>query len=333
MHVFVTGGAGFIGANLVEFHLARGDRVTAMDDLSTGIADNVAAFSHYDTYRFERGDILDWRGLAGAVASADRIYHMAAVVGMFRVLNQPVEVTRVNVVGTEMLANAAAMRGVRRMVFVSTSKVNGESTSGVPFTEGASPHPQDPYAVSKWEAEEALRSVAARTGLEIAIVRPPLVYGPGVHANFLRLMKWVERGIPLPLPDIRNRRSLIGVENLADFLVRCARHPAAANATFLVSDGEDLSTRDLITRLAKALGRSARFLPVPELVIRFAARLVGKEAAVDRLFGSLVIDSDTARQSLAWKPPLSLDAGLADTARWYLQSSRPMARPKPALCQ
>jgi len=273
--------------------------------------------------------------LHAALEDVAVVIHLAARVHQMHddVPDPCVGYRRVNVVGTEMLANAAAMRGVRRMVFVSTSKVNGESTSGVPFTEGASPHPQDPYAVSKWEAEEALRSVAARTGLEIAIVRPPLVYGPGVHANFLRLMKWVERGIPLPLPDIRNRRSLIGVENLADFLVRCARHPAAANATFLVSDGEDLSTRDLITRLAKALGRSARFLPVPELVIRFAARLVGKEAAVDRLFGSLVIDSDTARQSLAWKPPLSLDAGLADTARWYLQSSRPMARPKPALCQ
>jgi UDP-glucose 4-epimerase len=232
------------------------------------------------------------------------------------------EYRRVNVDGTEALACAAAKQGVRRMVFVSTVGVNGLSTSGRPFTEGDPPDPQDPYAVSKSQAEEALRSVAAKTGLEIAIVRPPMVYGPGVRANFLRLMRLVDRGVPLPLPDTENRRSLIGVENLADFLVRCASHPGAANETFMVSDGEDVSTRELIARLARALGRSARFLPVPEVLVRRVARLVGKEAVLRGLFGSLTVSSDKARQRLGWKPPVTLDSGLAATARWYQESSR-----------
>jgi len=241
------------------------------------------------------------------------------------------EYRRVNVHGTEALARAAAEQGVRRMVFVSTAKVNGESTSGRPFTEGYPPDPEDPYAVSKCEAEEALRSVAAKTGLEVAIIRPPLVYGPGVRANFLRLMRLVERGIPLPLPDT-NRRSLIGVENLADFLALCASHPGAANQTFMVSDGEDVSTRELVSRLAQHLGRSARFLPVPEFAIRLAARLTGNEAAVKRLLGSFTVSSDKARQMLAWTPPVTLDCGLAATARWYLESSRLLPQPKAAPC-
>ena len=203
---------------------------------------------------------------------------------------------------------------------------------GAPFTEGDPSDPQDPYAVSKWEAEEALRSVAAKTGLEIAIVRPPLVYGPGVRANFLRLMRLVDRGIPLPLPDTKNRRSLIGVENLADFLVLCTSHPGAANQTFMVSDGEDVSTRELVARLARGTRALARDSCRSLMSVRLAARLAGKEAAVNRLFGSLVINSDKARKRLGWKPPVTLDSGLAATARWYLESSRQLAQPKAVPC-
>ncbi|MDP2996691.1 MAG: SDR family oxidoreductase [Bryobacterales bacterium] len=273
------------------------------------------------------GDLGANPNFNGAFENVAVVVHLAARVHiMHDDAVDPREAYRqVNVDGTVALARAAAEQGVRRMVFVSTVKVNGESTSGRPFMEGDPPDPQDSYAVSKWEAEEALRSVAANTGLEIAIVRPPLAYGPGVRANFLRLMRLVERGVPLPLPDTKNRRSLIGVENLADFLVRCVSHPEAANETFMVSDGEDVSTRELIARLARALGRSARFLPVPEFAVRFAARLVGKEAAVNRLLGSLAVNSDKARQRLGWKPPVTLDSGLAATARWYLESSRRLA--------
>jgi nucleoside-diphosphate-sugar epimerase len=280
------------------------------------------------------GDLGANPNLGAALKDVSAVVHLAARVHVMHdnAADPLHEFRRVNVGGTAVLARAAAAQGVRRLVFVSTAKVNGESTSGRPFAEGDPPTPQDPYAVSKWEAEEALRSVAVKTGLEVVIIRPPLVYGPGVRANFLRLMRLVDRGLPLPLPDTRNRRSLIGVENLADCLVRCVSHPGAANETFMVSDGEDVSTRELIARLARALGRSARFLPVPEFAVRLAARLVGKEAAVDRLLGSLVIDSGKARQTLGWKPPVTLDSGLAATARWYLESSGQLAQPKAVSC-
>ena len=255
------------------------------------------------------------------------VVHLAARVHIMhdKALDPLNEFRRVNVEGTEALARAAAVQGLRRFVFVSSVKVNGESTTGRPFSEGDVPAPQDPYAVSKWEAEEALRRVSAETGLEVAIVRPPLVYGPGVRANFLRLMGLVKRGLPLPLPDTKNRRSLIGVENLADCLVRCVTHPEAANHTFMVSDGEDVSTRELVSRLAPLLGRSAWFLPVSERALRLVARLAGKEAAVERLLGSLEIDSSKVRQTLEWEPPVTLSRGLEAAASWYLESRRQTA--------
>jgi nucleoside-diphosphate-sugar epimerase len=273
----------------------------------------------------------DWED---PIEGVDTIVHLAARVHVTqdRAADPLGEYRRVNVGGTERLAWIAAQRGVRRLVFASSVKVNGERTLQKPFDEEDPPNPQDPYAVSKWEAEQVLQGIALRTGLEVAIVRPPLVYGPGVKANFLRLMNIVDKGLRLPLPDVKNRRSLIGVENLADFMTQCASHPGAANETFMVSDGEDVSTRELIARLARALGRSARFLPVPEFAVRFFARLVGKEAAVDRLLGSLTVSSDKARQRLGWKPPVPLDSGLATTARWYLESSRLSPRPKAAPC-
>jgi nucleoside-diphosphate-sugar epimerase len=252
------------------------------------------------------------------------VVHLAARVHIMHdnVLNPLNEFRRVNVGGTAALARAAAAQGVRRFVFVSSVKVNGESTAGKPFTEEDLPAPQDPYAVSKWEAEEVLRGISAETGLEVAIIRSPLVYGPGVRANFLRLMRLVERGLPLPLPNTNNRRSLIGVENLADCLVRCVMHPGATNHTFMVSDGQDVSTRELVVRLAPLLGRSARFLPVPAVALRLVARLVGKRSALNRLLGSLEIDSSKVRQTLEWKPPVTLSCGLEATARWYLESLR-----------
>jgi nucleoside-diphosphate-sugar epimerase len=268
------------------------------------------------------GDIHTSTTLAAALRGVDVVVHLAARVHMMNddAPDTLTEFRRVNVEGTVALARAAVEHGVRRIVFVSSVKVNGEATAGRPFTDDDAPAPQDPYGVSKREAEDALRMIGTRTGMEITIVRPALVYGPGVRANFLHLLKTVERGIPLPLPNIQNRRSLVGVENLADLLVECVGHPGAANETFMASDGEDVSTRELVARMAKALGRPARFLPVPESAIRLAARMTGKEAAVDRLFGSLVVDSSKARQKLGWKPPVTLDNGLAATARWYLET-------------
>ena len=321
--VLVTGANGFVGKALCR-RLLQGGYAPRAGLQSRALWPELQAATPGLCEFAVIGDLGANPNLNGALENVALVMHLAARVHIMYddAVDPWKEYRRVNVEGTEALARAAAEQGVRRMVFVSTAKVNGESTSGRHFTEGDPPDPQDPYAVSKWEAEETLRSVAAKTGLEVAIVRPPLVYGPGVRANFLRLMRLVERGVPLPLPDTKNRRSLIGVENLADFLAQCVSHPEAANETFMVSDGEDVSTRELIARLARALGRSARFLPVPEFAVRLGARLAGKEAAVNRLFGSLVINSDKARRTLGWQPPVTLDSGLAATARWYRDSLR-----------
>lgn len=268
------------------------------------------------------GDLGTSPYLYSMLKGVSAVVHLAARVHIMydNALKPLNEFRRVNVEGTAALARAAVAEGVRRFVFVSTVKVNGELTAERPFTEEDLPAPQNPYAVSKWEAENVLRNVSAETGLEVVIIRSPLVYGPGVRANFLSLMRLVERGLPLPLPGTNNRRSLIGVENLADCLVRCVTHPGAANQTFMVSDGQDVSTRELVVRLASLLGRTARFLPVSERAMRLAARLVGKRSVADRLLGSLEIDSSKVRCVLEWEPPVALDHGLEATARWYLES-------------
>lgn len=320
--VLVTGANGFVGKALCR-KLLHGGYAPRAGLRSPAPWPELEASTPGLTEFAVIGDLGADPNLTGALENVAVVVHLAARVHMMRDDSaDPLgEYRRVNVDAAEAMACAAAKQGVRRMVFLSTVKVNGEWTSGRPFSDSDPPDPHDPYSVSKWEAEKALRSIGAKTGIEIVIVRPPLVYGPGVRANFLSLIKLVERGIPLPLPDIENRRSLIGVENLTDFLVRCVSHPEAANETFLVSDGEDVSTRELVSRLARALGRSARFLPVPEFVVRLAARMARKEAAADRLLGSLVVNSDRARQKLGWNPPVTLDSGLAETVRWYLESS------------
>ena len=323
MRILITGSDGFVGRTVCRRLLESGLTPRAglrNASLWPALREATAGLDEFAVI----GDIAANPDLRSALEDVSAVVHLAARVHVINdtALNPLHEFQRVNVGGTAALARAAAAEGVRRFVFVSTVKVNGESTAGRPFTEGDLPAPQDPYAVSKWEAEEALRCVSAETGLEVAIIRPPLVYGPGVRANFLRLMGLVKRGLPLPLPDTNNRRSLIGVENLADCLVRCVTHPEAANHTFMVSDGEDVSTRELVARLAPLLGRSARFLAIPERALRFAARLAGKRSAVDRLLGSLEIDSSNVRRTLEWEPPVTLSCGLEATARWYLESLR-----------
>jgi nucleoside-diphosphate-sugar epimerase len=326
LKVLVTGADGFVGKAVCRRLLESGySPLAGLWDASKWAALKAATpgLDEFSTI----GDLGANPDLRSALKGVSTVVHLAARVHIMHdnALNPLNEFRRVNVGGTAALARNAAAEGVRRFVFVSTVKVNGESTTGRPFTERDFPAPQDPYAVSKWEAEEVLRGVSSETGLEVSIIRPPLVYGPGVRANFLRLMRLVERGLPLPLPDTDNRRSLIGIANLADCLVRCVTHPGAANHTFIVSDGQDVSTRELVLRLAPLLGRSARFLPIPELALRLAARCVGKQSAIDRLLGSLEIDSSKARRVLEWEPPVKLDCGLAATASWYLESCRPLA--------
>ena len=211
----------------------------------------------------------------------------------------------------ENLARQAAGAGVRRFVFISSVKVNGEATlPGQPFTEQDAAAPQDAYGISKMEAEQGLREIAAQTGLELVIIRPPLVYGPGVRANFAALMRAVARGVPLPLACIDNRRSLVALDNLLDFIVTCIAHPAAAGQTFLVSDGEDLSTPELVRRMALAAGRPARLLPVPLWMLRAGARVLGKQDRLQRLSDNLQLDISKARDLLGWQPPVTVDEGL-----------------------
>jgi len=226
------------------------------------------------------------------------------------------EFRRVNRDWTEQLARTAALQGVRRFVYLSSIKVNGER-SVRPFTEQDPPNPHDPYGISKWEAEQALARVSSQTGLEIVVIRSPLVYGPGVGGNVLQLLHTIRRGIPLPLASVHNRRSLIYLENLVDALVRCVTDVRAAGQTYLVSDGEDLSTPELIRRLAKALELPARVWPVPPVMLRLIGSVAGKQAMIDRLLGSLQVDSSKIRKKLDWSPPYSVGQGFAETAVWY----------------
>jgi len=221
------------------------------------------------------------------------------------------EFRRVNVQGTLNMARQAAAAGVRRFVFVSSVKVNGESTQfGSPFKADVVPAPLDDYGLSKMEAEQGLREFAAQTGIDVVIIRPPLVYGPGVKANFAALMRAVQRGWPLPLGAVHNQRSLVALDNLVDFIITCVAHPQAANQTFLVSDGQDLSTTELIRGMARAADVPARLLPVPVWALQAGARLLGKGDAIQRLCGNLQVDISKARTLLGWVPPVSVEDGL-----------------------
>jgi nucleoside-diphosphate-sugar epimerase len=253
-----------------------------------------------------------------AFTGIDIVIHLAARVHIMddSSANPLAEFRRVNVEGTAQLAREAAKAGVRRLVFISSIKVNGEGNV-TPYTPDSPPNPSDPYGISKWEAEQALRIIETETGLEVVVIRPTLVYGPGVKANFLNMMKIISRGIPLPLASITNRRSLLYVGNLVDALTACAVHPVAAGRTYLISDGEDVSTPELIRRTANALKVPVLLLPVPLSLMRLAGKLTGKSGAVNRLTGSLTVDTTKIRQELGWNPPFTMEDGLAETARWF----------------
>lgn len=254
------------------------------------------------------------------LAGVDTVIHLAARVHIMddKAADPLTEFRQVNVDGTARLASEAAKAGVKRFIFISSIKVNGEE-SRLPYIPASPPNPTDPYGVSKYEAEQALRTIEAETGLEVVVIRPTLVYGPGVKANFLKMMQTVQRGILLPLASIENKRSLIYVGNLVDALATCAIHPAAAGQTYLVSDGEDVSTPELIRRTASALGVPARLLPFPMSLMKLAGKLTGKSGAVNRLTGSLTVDSSKIRQELGWKPPFTMEEGLKETTEWFKQ--------------
>ena len=267
------------------------------------------------------GDInsnTDWRS---AVNGQDIVIHLAARVHVMSDKSScPLTAFRMtNVAGTLNLARQAASTGVRRFIFISSIKVNGECTPlGMPYRADAQPQAADPYGISKLEAEQGLRALAAETGMEVVIIRPVLVYGPGVKANFLSMMRWLHKGVPLPFGAIHNRRSLVSLDNLVDLIVTCINHPGAANQTFLVSDGEDLSTTELLRRMGTALGRPARLLPVPSWLLDTGAALLGKQAFSQRLCGSLQVDISKTQELLNWTPPVGVDEALRRTALHFL---------------
>lgn len=310
MTVLVTGASGFVGRALCHRSLASGLNVRA------AMRNPGEAIEHLATIEVPSLDHqTDW---AQALADCRAVVHTAARVHvMAEAVSDPLrEFRRVNVLGTLHLARQAAAVGVRRFVFVSSIKVNGESTAADhPFTATDTPAPHDPYGISKMEAEQGLRQVATDTGMEVVIVRPPLVYGPGVKANFASLMRAVQQGIPLPLASVTlNRRSFVALDNLVDLLITCIDHPAAANQTFLVSDGEDLSTADLLRRLGQAMDKPARLFPVPPSLLQLGASMLGKGEMAQRLLGNLQVDISHTRNTLNWTPPISVGEGLRRAA-------------------
>ncbi|HYH42221.1 MAG TPA: NAD-dependent epimerase/dehydratase family protein [Burkholderiales bacterium] len=314
--VLVTGANGFVGRRLCEELAREGHRLrVAVRDpaRAAGLPGEVVAVGELES--------ADW---SRAVAGVDVVIHLAARVHVMRErAADPLAAFRAsNVEGTERLAREAVAHQVRRLVYVSSVKVNGERTDATPFTPDDAPAPQDPYGISKHEAERMLRAIADATDLEVTVVRPPLVYGPGVGGNFLRLLRLTRRAVPLPFGAVDNRRSMIYNGNLASALGACAFHPAAAGKTYLVSDGEDLSTAALIRRLACALGVKARLVPVPRPILQLAGTVSGKAAEVDRLVGSLQVQSGGIRADLGWSPGYTVDEGLAETAAWFRGLSR-----------
>ena len=314
-NALVTGASGFIGQALCFRLFADGWRVCAALR-GDGRVDGLVPGCERITVG-EIGPDTDWLTLLKEV---DIVVHLAARVHVMREKESDplAEFRRVNVEGTLNLARHAAAAGVRRFVYLSSIKVNGEETvTGQSFSEEDQPAPQDAYAVSKWEAEQGLRELADKTGLEVVIIRPPLVYGPGVKANFLAMMQWLSRGIPLPLGAIRNRRSLVALDNLVDMIVTCLDHPSAVNQTFLVADGEDLSTPELLRRTGEALGKPSRLLPVPVWMLETGAAMLGNRAIGQRLCASLQVDISKARNRLGWSPPQKVDQALHLTARYF----------------
>jgi nucleoside-diphosphate-sugar epimerase len=303
--ILLTGANGFLGQALYRRLRAEGNGVSALSrDTPTVLRNPIAEVFSYSKSR-------------SLLAGQDCVVHLAARVHVMddSTLDPLVNFRFANVALTLNLAQQAAQAGVRRFVFISSIKVNGEETTeGRSFTAADPPRPLDPYGVSKMEAEHGLREVAAQTGMDVVIIRPPLVYGPGVKANFATMMRWLQRGVPLPFGAIHNRRSLVALDNLVDLIVTCLTHPDAANQTFLVSDGEDVSTTDLLRRMGEALGRPARLMPVPPSLLEMAAILVGKADVMQRLCGSLQVDIAKTQGFLGWTPPISLDEGLRRAA-------------------
>lgn len=328
--ILVTGSNGFVGSCLCPELVRRGNSVI-------GVKRSCNEMKGSETPFFKTMNVCDigpetnW---ASALVGVDAVVHLAARVHIMRVDDTAVdpmsEFRKVNVDSTRRLAEEAARAGVKRLVFISSIKVNGEKTdtappdqrdrrcSGSPFNEEDLPHPEDPYGISKWEAEKVLRDIEKNMGIEVVIIRPPLIYGPGVKANFLKLIQLVEYGIPLPFGKIQNKRSFLNLSNLVDLICCCLDRKEAAGETFLASDGDDVSTPELVRRIAKAMGKPARLLPIPKWMISLAGMAAGRSDAVMRLCDSLQINSCKARQVLGWTAPYTMADELTRVAAWRL---------------
>jgi nucleoside-diphosphate-sugar epimerase len=310
MKLLVTGGHGFVGSRVLA----------ALQQAGLTAAGSVRQAPSGATAYLAIGCLNGQTDWSTATKGVDCVVHTAARVHMVKdsAADSLAEFRKVNVQGTLNLARQAATAGVRRLVFISSVKVHGEITAlGAPFSADDVLAPLDAYGISKREAEQGLRDMAINTGMEVVIIRPPLVYGPGVKANFQAMMHWLSRGIPLPLGAIHNQRSLVALDNLVDLIVTCTHHPAAANQSFLVSDGEDLSTTQLLRRMGQAMGRPARLIPVPPALLQAGAALLGKPELAQRLCGSLQVDTTKTRHLLGWKPPMSVDEGLRRAAQGF----------------
>ena len=304
MKILITVANGFIGKALCAHLASHAHAVVPAVRRVSCLADDETVICDID-------GATEWMD---ALSGCDTVVHLAARVHLMdESAENPLALYRAaNLDATLNLARQAARAGVRRFVFISTIKVNGEGRAA-PYRESDTPSPQDAYAISKWEAEQGLQKIAQETGLELVILRPPLVYGPGVKANFKRLMRAVARGWPLPLGGIRNQRSLLYLGNFVDAIRLCVEHPAAAGQTFLLDDGRAVSTPELIRAVAHAMGRPARLFAVPVCVLEMAGAMTGKRTEVARLTDSLWVDSSFIRSHLEWTPPYSLEAGLAET--------------------
>lgn len=312
--ILITGASGFIGQALSKHLSGNNLEITAAVRKSTPLLPKTLR-------QVQVGDILldtDW---TSAILDIDIVIHLAARVHVMNDTDtDPLAAFRnTNTEGTLNLARQAAVAGVRRFIFLSSIKVNGEQTTlGKTFKHDDCYIPNDPYGLSKYEAEQGLKEISKKTGMEIVIIRPPLVYGPGVKANFLSMLRWVNKGAPLPLGAIHNKRSLVALDNLVNLITTCINHPAAANQSFLVSDDNDLSTTELLECMEKALGKPSRLIPIPSSIIYLMATLVGKRSIAQRLCGSLQVDISHTKNTLNWKPPIGIDEALKKTARAYL---------------
>ena len=326
--VLITGASGFIGKALCAS--LKKNNFTVRRVVRRSGSCHKRNFQSKDIFSVDNiGPHTNW---ANFLIGVDVVIHLAARVHVMHDKEKdPLNLFQeTNTAGTENLARVSSKSGVRRFIYLSSIKVNGEETewrteNSVPsggknkirFSETDVPNPQDPYAVSKWKAEQILHSIAKENSMEVVIIRPPLVYGPGVKANFLNLMCWLYRGVPLPLGAIHNQRSLVALDNLIDLIISCISNPAAGNQTFLAGDGEDLSTSELLRRLSIALGKPIRLLPVPVWLLKSVLNAIGKRDIAKRLCGSLQVDISKSHKVLGWTPPLSVDEALKLTADWY----------------